>query len=168
MSTAENIMMAEFDEELRQEEGFRILDDAGAMWAIRKRKEAAEECEYWVAWYQQKIDEVKAKRDATIARMDGYLRDYAETLPMKETKTQRSYALPGAKLVYKKATTKLEHDDAAILRAVKEQGRTEYVKMVTVEKLDWTRVKDDWKETGEMFDGMEIVEVPESFKVEEG
>ena len=148
MSEAE--MMYEWEEE----QGFRITDDGGARWAVEQLKAADEEYERDLVWYQGLIEKAKAKRDAKQARMIQYLRDYAEMVPMKETKTQKSYPIPGGKLVLKKATTKLAHDDEKILAALRDQGRTEYIKTVTVEKLDWAGLKKEISVTGDLPDGV--------------
>ena len=128
-------------------------------------KAADEEYERDLMWYQGLIEKAKAKRDAQQARMIQYLRDYAEIVPMKETETQKSYPIPGGKLVLKKATTKLAHDDEKILAALRDQGRTEYIKTVVTEKLDWAGLKKEVTETGELVDGITIEEVPEIFTV---
>ena len=153
-------------EEWEEEQGFRITDDGGARWAVEQMKAADEEYERDLIWYQGLIEKAMAKRDARKARMTEYLRDYAEMVPMKETKTQKSYPVPGGRLVLKKATTKLAHDDEKILAALRDQGRTEYIKTVTVEKLDWAGLKKEVTETGELVDGITIEEVPETFTVQ--
>lgn len=156
---------AEMMYEWEQEQGFHITDDGGARWAVNKIIGADEEYAELLGWYQSLIEKAKAKRDATVARMTEYLRDYAEMVPMKETKTQKSYPVPGGKLVIKKATTKIEHDDQKIMEDLKRQGRTEYIKTVTTEKLDWAGLKKDYLENGEVVDGITVVDVPETFEV---
>lgn len=158
-------MMVEFEDEEREQEGFKVWDDAGAKWCVDKIREAEAECDRMISWYAAQIERAKARCAATVERMTGYLRDYAEEVPMKETKTQRSYPVPGGKLVLKKATTKLEHDDETLLRALKETGRTEFIKTVVTEKVDWAGLKKELNETGEIIEGVTRVEVPESFEV---
>lgn len=167
---SENEMMNEWEEELALEgqtrDGFIVTDDSGAAWCVKKIREAEAECQKMLDWYQSQIDKALAKRDATIERMRAYLMDYAETVPMKETKTQFSYAIPGGKMVRKKAGTKYEHDDAVLLKALKESGRDEYIKTVTTEKVAWKELKKELEETGELLDGVTVVEVPEEFVVQ--
>ena len=153
-------------EEWEEEQGFRITDDGGARWAVEQIGKANAECAELEKWYQTMIQKARAKRDATVERMTAYLRDYADMVPMRETKTQKSYPVPGGKLVLKKASTRLNHDDETILRVLKEQGRTEFIKTVTVEKLDWAGLKKEVTETGELVDGITIEEVPETFTVQ--
>ena len=156
---------AEMMYEWEQEQGFRITDDGGAAWAVEQINKANEECAIMKKWYQTMILKAQAKCDATVERMTAYLRDYADMVPMRETKTQKSYPVPGGKLVIKKAMTKFEHDDDVILFALKAQGRNEYIKTVTTEKLDWAGLKKEISETGEIIDGVTVVDVPETFEV---
>lgn len=161
---SEEIMMREYEEELEEQQGFRVTDDAGAKWCVEKIHEADREYEEMYEWYMGQIKKAMAKRDATVDRMKSYLQDYAEQVPMKETKTQRSYAIPGGKLIWKKEHTEYKHDDAVVLEALKAQGRTEFVK--TVEKLDWAGLKKEITQTGECIDGVTVETVPEEFKVQ--
>ena len=160
-------MMVEFEDEEREQEqeGFRVWDDAGAAWCVDKIREAEAECDRMISWYAAQIERAKARCAATVERMTAYLRDYADEVPMRETKTQKSYPVPGGKLVLKKATTKLEHDDEVLLKTLKETGRTEYVKVITTEKVAWAELKKEIQETGEIIEGVTRVEVPETFEV---
>ncbi len=158
-------MMVEFEDEEREQDGFRVWDDAGAAWCVDRIRDAEAECDRMVSWYAAQIERAKARCAATVERMTAYLRDYADEVPMRETKTQKSYPVPGGKLVLKKATTKLEHDDEKLLQTLKETGRTEYIKTVITEKVDWAGLKKELNETGEIIEGVTRVEVPESFEV---
>lgn len=163
-------MMSEYEEELALEgmvrDGFSVTDDGGAAWCLKKIREAREECDRMIMWYAAQTERAKAKLAATEERMKAYLAEYAEMVPMKETKTQWSYPVPGGKIVRKKATVKYEHDDAVLLQALKDAGRTEYVKTVTTEKVAWAELKKELAETGEVMDGVTVVEVPEELVVQ--
>lgn len=165
MSEAE--MMMELEEELAMEgqtrDGFRVNDDGGAAWCVRKIREAQDECDKMIMWYSAQIEKAKARCKATEERMTAYLREYAEEVPMKETKTQRSYAIPGGKIIWKKEHQEYRHDDAVVLEGLKRDGRTEYIK--TVEKLDWAGLKKEITATGELPDGVTMETVPETFEV---
>ena len=158
-------MMIEFEDEEREQEGFRVWDDAGAAWCVDKIREAQNECDRMIAWYAAQIERAKARCAATVERMTAYLRDYADEVPMRETKTQKSYPVPGGKLVIKKAGKKYEHDDEKVIQTLKDQGRTEYIKVITTEKLDWAGLKKELSETGEIIEGVTVVETPETFEV---
>ena len=156
---------AEMMYEWEQEQGFRITDDGGAAWAVEQINKANEECATMKKWYQTMIMKAQAKCDATVERMTAYFRDYADMVPMRETKTQKSYPVPGGKLVIKKATTKFEHDDDVILFALKAHGRDDMIKRQIIEKVDWISLKKEISETGEIIDGVTVVDVPETFEV---
>ena len=98
-------------------------------------------------------------------RLKALLEDYSRTVPMKETKTQFSYALPGVKLVWKKQKANILHDDEKIIEALKSSGKTEFIKEITVEKLDWVGLKKRFTEDGEMVDGISVQIEPERFEV---
>ena len=163
---SEEIMMREYEEELEQEQGFRVTDDMGAKWCLEQMRKADQEMQEAIEWYTSLMKKAAEKCDAVHARMTAYLRDYAEMVPMKETKTQMSYPIPGGKMVLKKAHTALKHDDAVLLRTLKEQGRDDMIKRQVVEKVDWMSLKKEIQDTGEMLDGVTVEEVPEEFVVQ--
>lgn len=149
--------------ESMEPEKFVIDSDTKAIWAIKKIREAKSETEQLVSFYKKQIEKAEAENKFRIDNLTAMLETYAETLPLKETKTQRSYSLPGAKLVFKKPHAVIQHDDERIIRALKDQGRTEFIK--TVEKLDWASLKKAFTETGETVDGISIDYAPEAFDV---
>ena len=163
----EDQMFDEWEEET-WDVGFQIVDDGGAMWAAKKIREAEQELAFKLDWYNRQIEAAKARCEATKARMIGYLQDYSETVPMRETKTMKKYAFPGGELIWKKAHDEWRHDDEKVIAALKEQGRTEFIK--TVEKLDWAAYKKEINDTGEVVDGITVETVPDTFtvKVSEG
>lgn len=152
--------------ETYEDERFIIDTDTKALWAIRKIREAEKEKAELVDFYRKQIEKAEKETGFRVDQLKALLEDYAETLPMKEAKTQRSYALPGAKLIFKKAHAVINHDDERIIKALKEKGRTEYIK--TVEKLDWAGLKKVFTETGEAVDGITVELEPEAFEVKIG
>lgn len=156
--------MTELLEE-NKDERFVIDSDTKAIWAIRKINEAKQERERLVSFYRKQIEKAEQEEAARTDRLMALLEDYAGTVPMKETKTQSSYALPGAKLVFKKPKAVIMHDDQKIIAALKEKGRTEFIKVVTIEKLDWAGLKKRFQEDGEMVDGISVEIEPESFEL---
>lgn len=161
--TNEDVMMQEWEEESEQTDRFTVVDDGGAGWCLRQMLAADEECDKLIDWYKSQIEIVKARRDAKKERMKTYLREYSETVPMHESATQYSYPIPGGKLVLKKAHDVLTHDDEKIIAALKEQGRSEYIKIT--EKLDWDGLKKELKQTGEVIDGIGLEHVDDTFVV---
>lgn len=143
---------------------FVVDDDSKAAWCVRKIREAEEERDKMIAWYEAMMDKATSICAANVEYFKRLLRDYAETVPMKETKTQFSYPIPGAKLVFKKAHDVMEHDDPVVIAALKAQGRTEFIK--TKESLDWAALKAEINETGELPDGITLRRVEDEFTVQ--
>lgn len=162
---SEELMMQEWEEE-QDQEGFRVTDDQGAKWCVDQMNEACREFDEINEWYQAMIKKAMAKRDAKIERMRNYLRDYADQVPMRESKTQRSYPIPGGKLVWKKAHQVYKHDDKLILEELKAHGRDDMIKRQVTEKVDWMSLKKELQETGELIEGVTIEEVPDEFVVQ--
>lgn len=104
------------------------------------------------------------------------LRAFFTTVNKKETKTQESYSLLSGRLIMKKATTKLKHDDKKIAEWA-EVNASEYITIKSTSVLNWTEFKKDLvivngalidKVTGEVLESIEglmIEEVKESFEV---
>lgn len=154
--------MAELIEQTNNEH-FVIDSDTKALWAIKKINEYKEEREMLVRFYQKQIEKAEQEEVFHVDRLMAKLEDYAATLPMKLAKTQRSYELPGAKLIFKKPHAVICHDDEKIIAALKAKGDTEFIK--TVEKLDWAGLKKRFQEDGEAVDGISVEIEPESFEL---
>lgn len=146
-----------------KEERFVVDSDTKALWAIRKINEAKQERERLVAFYNKQIEKAEQEETRHVDWLMAKLEDYAATLPMKLAKTQRSYELPGAKLIFKKPHAVICHDDEKIIAALKAKGDTEFIK--TVEKLDWAGLKKRFQEDGEAVDGISVEIEPESFEL---
>ena len=147
------------------EEKFIVDSDAKALWAVRKIREAEAERDKLTAFYKKQIEKAIEETRFRVDRLKALLEDYSRTVPMKETKTQFSYALPGVKLVWKKQKANILHDDEKIIEALKASGKTEFIKVINVEKLDWVGLKKRFTEDGEMVDGISVQIEPERFEV---
>ena len=159
-------------EVIREEQGFVIDTDQKAKWALDKIKEARADRDYWVAWYEQKIVEIKAQTDANTANLEGMLSAYFDTVPHKKTKTQESYTLPGGKLILKTQNPEYKRDDKAVIEWLKANGQERFVKIE--EKLDWAGLKAETAafkgriitEDGEIIPGIEVIDREPKFVVE--
>jgi hypothetical protein len=168
---SEKIMMEEWEEE-QDQEGFRVTDDQGAKWCVDRINEACREFDEINEWYQAMIKKAMAKRDATIDRMRNYLRYYADLVPMKETKTQRSYPITGGKLILKKQQPKFEVDDDTLVPWLKSNFMAHLVKVK--ESADWATLKKVVNvsgsgvttDEGEVIPGVTVTQRPDVFKVE--
>ena len=104
------------------------------------------------------------------------LRAFFNTVKSKETKTQRSYSLLSGKLIYKKASQKIAHDDTK-LEGYLFQHAGNFLKETTTTKIDWAGFKKDLvidngrilnKSTGQILNamyGLSLEETKESFEV---
>lgn len=103
------------------------------------------------------------------------LRAFFLTVDKKSTKTQESYSLLSGKLVMKKPSLKLVHDDKKLLAYVSNYSQLAYIK--NTPSLDWSALKNDLdidnglivnKLTGEVLsniEGLSLEEVGEVFNI---
>lgn len=155
--------MAMEEEEAAAREGFRITDDGGAEWAMRKISEAEGELSAWKEYYAGQLSKIESRCRQTIDFMKNALADYFEQVPRHATKTGiEKYKLPSGELIRKPAGIDYQRDEDAML----EWCRTRHPEFVRVsEKASWSDVKAYIKETGEIPDGVLPVEKPAAFEV---
>ena len=155
---------------------FIIDNDKKADWALEQIKEKEEEKNRLIDLAKNKIEDLKMQIEALELKYEhdtSYLKvllaQYFDSVPHKETKTQATYQLLTGKLVFKKSSVKINHDDEAL---IKELDGTEYVE--TKKTLKWGEYKktlviqgDDIidSETGEVVKACTLEEVPASFDV---
>ena len=157
-------------EALREE--FVIDSDMKANWALQKIAEARADRDSWIAWYQDKIEEIKAQTDYNTANLEAMLERYFATVKHKVTKTQESYPLKNGKLILKKQNPEYKRDDKTAIAWLKENGGESYIKIE--EKLDWSTLKGDTEAVGgqivtmdgEIVPGIEVIEREPRFTVE--
>lgn len=125
---------------------------------------------------QEDLKRKVEKIDNEVQFMKDQLRAFFNTVKSKETKTQRSYSLLSGKLIYKKASQKIAHDDKK-LEGYLFQHAGNFLKTTTTTKIDWAEFKKDLtitnglimnKATGQVLDDMEglsLEEVAESFDI---
>lgn len=158
------------------DETFKIENDKTADWAITQIKEAEAERDRLITLAQDQIDdltakiqELKAKYDNDTAYLKSLLEMYFQTVPSKETKTQKSYKLLSGTLVFKKPSVKINHDDEKLLELL---DGTEFVE--TKKSLKWGEYKKVLtisdnevidSETGEIVEACTIEDVPGSFTI---
>ena len=167
MSEARKI---ELDEEDLQE--VAIFDDDSAEYMLRRIREATEQYERMEAWYTHQLEKCREVRDRTVAWAENNLRGYLDMVPAKATKTQRSYELPGGKLVLKHQAPKFETKDEELVPWLK-ANRPELVKIK--ESSDWENLKKELKispegtsmvtEDGEIVPGITVTPREDKFTV---
>lgn len=157
-------------------EQFTIENDKMADWAIEQIKEKEEERDRLISLAQEKIkdlqdkiQEVTDKCEQSTAFLKMSLHSYFANVPHKKTKTQESYQLVSGKLVYKLPSTKINHDDEALIEWL---SNTEYVE--TKKSLKWGEYKKNLQvtdgkvidtETGEVVEACTIEEVPGKLEI---
>lgn len=158
------------------EETFKIKNDKTADWAIKQIHEAIIErdrlitlAEDQISDLEDKIEELKAKCDNETMYLRACLEEYFNTVPAKETKTQKTYKLLSGTLVFKKPSVKINHDDEKLLKLL---DGTEFVE--TKKSLKWGEYKKVLtisngevidSETGEIIEACTVEDVPASFDI---
>ncbi|MCD8190705.1 MAG: host-nuclease inhibitor Gam family protein [Clostridiales bacterium] len=158
--------------------GWRIDSDSKADWALRKIAEAEEEYNRLAELADQRIAELKARKDAEATRRDNAveplkaaLQEYFQTVkPSTDTKTQTTYRLLSGTLVQKKPSVKMSMDSDKLAEWLMSEGREEYLKVSPVwgelkKKLVATGGGAAFADTGEMVEGVTSEEVPGEFQI---
>lgn len=147
-------------------ESFRIQDDRKAEWALGKIREAKEELSKWEAFYGGKLEAIRKETQNTIDYMTFLLQQYFDTQERRVTKTGiEKYSLPSGELIRKPGGIDYEKDEEKLL-AWCEKNLPDAVKVTR--KSGWADVKNHIKATGEIPDGVTVVETDPVFQVKEG
>lgn len=153
------------------EEGWFCKNDQDAEWCLLQIRRAQAEKERWKEFYKAAQESAAASCDATVFRMERFLRDYFETVPHKRTKTEENYSLPSGKIMMKAQNTTFEYDEEEVLKWCREHGKA-FIKVK--ESLDWNGLKDTLTvvgetvadENAEIIPGIKAVEHEPAFKVQ--
>lgn len=146
-------------------EEFRIDTDQKAEWALGKISEAKAELAKWEDFYERKLEACRAEAQSTIDFMMGHLQRYFISQEHRVTKSGiRKYSLPSGDLILKPSGIDYQRDETAMLAWCKEH-LPEAVKVT--EKAAWADVKAHIKETGEMPDGVTVIETEPTFTIKE-
>ena len=183
MNIIENLAMQNLGvdmEDEQQRESWKIQNDSQADWALDKIREAQAEYRRFEMVVNDKIAQLEAALAAEKERMEkevnffqGKLAQYFETVPRKTTKTQEVYKLPSGRLVKKYKSPKIERDEEKLVAWLEANGMTELIKIR--KSPDWATFKKDTeivgdkvvsKTTGEVIDGITVIEQAPEFKVE--
>ena len=163
-----------------QRKEFMITDDRCADWAVRKIKEEKQEYdrirelgEQQIAEIQEKIDRAKRRFEQNTGYLTGKLAQYFNTVPHKKTKTRETYRLLSGNLVLKLGGVKATTDDEKLVKWLKSNGYTDFVKVE--EKPTWGELKKKLNleaglatmaDTGEIVEGITVVQQPDTFVVD--
>lgn len=169
----------EWEDIFEETEDFAINDSRTADWAMEKIKEARkcrdffkETAEQKIAKLRQQIEEAEKKCESRTAYLLGKLNQVQGLFPSCKTKTREVVELPAGKLIWKYAKQDYERDEKKLLPYL-EENAPEFVEYVP--KIKWGELKKELiiesgipvrKNTGEIPEGIMIVEKPESFDIE--
>lgn len=160
---------------------FMIGDDGCADWAIRKIKEEKQEYdrikelgEQQIALIEEKIELAKRRYEQNTNFLTSKLSQFFRTVPHKKTKTRETYRLLSGNLVMKLGGVKATPDDEKLVPWLKANGYTDFVK--TEEKATWGELKKKLNlesgnmatiaETGEIVEGITLMQQPDTFVVD--
>ena len=118
---------------------FTVTDDKAAEWCIEKIKALRADTEKWTNHYTAQLENIRRTNAESEAYFTGLLAAYFDTVPHKVTKTQESYQLPSAKMVFKQQEPEYTRDDAAICDWLDAAGRDDLVQVKRVPK--WADLK---------------------------
>lgn len=161
---------------------FAIDNDEKANWALKKiaheESKAArkiEECERWVEHYAAQAEKIKVHTEQETSNLKNMLYEYFLTVePDKDLKTKQEYSLPDGVLRMVKPSVDYERDEKTLIQWAKENA-PEHIKVK--ESPDWAGIKKNiaiqgdcvvYGPTGEIIDGVNVVEKPGRFEVKVG
>lgn len=181
----ENLMMNLIDKTLNiqeeEKEAWKVTDDLKADWCLDKIREARAEYNRFEMVAKAKIEQIEAalktqknKMESEVSFFESKLREYFETIDnIKATKTQATYSLPSGKLVLKQRGPEFVKDDDKLVEWLEGNKLNEFVKVK--KSGDWANIKKNIevvgskvvsKATGEIVEGVTVVERDPEFKVE--
>lgn len=166
--------------EEQQSQRWRITDDGCADWALKKIKAEKDEfdrltelAQAEIARIQDKLARAQRRYEQNTAYLTSMLAMYFNTVPHKVTKSgQESYQLLNGKLVLKPAGVKAEPDDTALVAWLHQNGMEDMIKVE--EKAKWGDLKKKLRfvgtvatieDTGELVEGIKVIETPPQFSV---
>ena len=172
-------------EDNESDQGFVVNDDSKASWCMRKirhmkekKHENKELAEEQIANIRKEIAEVEAwlesensKLDNSIGFMESKLEHYARQLKEDDPEL-KTHKLPFGTLKFRAQRPKWRYDDDKLLEFVEES----IAKLVKVEKrVDKRELKKRLRvvgdkavveETGQIVEGIEIIDMPERLKID--
>jgi hypothetical protein len=126
-----------------------------------------------IARIMEKVAAAEKRCENGTAYLTGKLAEYFATVPHKATKTQETYRLLSGVLKMKRGGVTMKQDDVRLLEHLKATGASD---MITItEKPKWGEFKKRLQiigdqvvdtTTGEIVDGVEVIEKPDVFTID--
>ena len=159
-------------------ESFKVTNDKKADWTLEKIKELEEEKERKKELAEERINPIKEwladetrKIDDQIENFKCLLEEYANKLK-EEDEDLKTHSLPYGKLKFRKQRPKWDYDDEKLVKGVEKAGLYDLIDVKKkVNKRDLKKQvevagnKIVNPSTGEIIEGVEIVERGEKFKI---
>lgn len=144
---------------INHDEAIRLCEAKGPGWHLLTNDE-------WAALAHQ------SRKNGT-RFLTGKLAEYFETVPHKATKTKESYRLLSGTLTRKLGGSQMKQDDAQLVQYLKDSGQLEFIKTEEKPKRGDFKKRLEIiggsavdKETGEIVEGVQIIEKPDTFSVD--
>lgn len=172
-------------DQLKEYDGWRVTNDQDAEWVIETCAAELVEIDRYIASLEAKAQEIQEKlerareeRQRKIEWRDGHLLAYFETIDpqyKRRTKTQEQYRLPSGRIVKKYPAPEFKRNNDQLLAWIKSVGMTDLIEVQ--ERPKWGELKKSvqivgdkavYTETGEVIDGIEVVERPPVIEFREG
>lgn len=166
-------------------DGWRVTNDQAAEWVIETCAAELVEIDRYIASLEAKAQEIydkleraREERQRKIEWRDGHLLAYFETIDpqyKRRTKTQEQYRLPSGRIVKKFPAPEFKRDADRLLAWIKSVGMTDLIEVQ--ERPKWGELKksvvvsDDKVvhiATGEVVEGVEVIERPPIVEFREG
>lgn len=170
---------------MRERETWTVRSDAEAEWVIDACNSDLVEIDRYIqsledrlAAVRDKLAQAKAERQRKIDWRNGHLMAYFEAIDPKlkrKTKTQEKYRLPSGSIVKKYPAPEFIRTDDQLLTWIKASGKTDLIE--TRESLKWGEIKKEitvagnravYLATGEIVEGIEVIERPPVLEFKEG
>lgn len=178
MNELEKSLNEHIAEEVNNNDRFVIDSEEKADWALRKIKEAEnniEKIEEFAEHQIRQIENWKAKQTEdhyyNIGNLQSLLAEYLRN-KRKEDPEFKSITLPNGNVGFRRNQSKWIYNDDVVLEALENENMTDFIKVE--KKLDKRLIKKAFEvmgdkvinpDTGEVIEGIEIVEQGESLNV---
>jgi len=182
-----NVMLNLIDDFLQieenEKESWKVEDDLAADWCLDKIREAKAEYNRFeivindkIQQLQNRLEKERQKMEQEVSFFESKLREYFETLEekqLKTTKTMMKYKLPSGELIKKFPGPEFKRDNEILAKWLEENQMDEYIEVKKQAK--WGELKKKTKvignavvfeDTGEIVEGVEVIERAPEFKVE--
>lgn len=160
-------------EEFNEDEGFRITDEGKADWAVRKIAENKQEIDRIKDFAKERIEQIKRWEESETESLENNI-DFLESLLQEYlyNTEQKRVKLPSGSVHIRKQQPKWVYNDDAVLKSLESSKMDEFIRIKKeVNKAELRKNvevvgnKVVNKETGEVIDGIEIVEREEKLNV---